>query len=135
MNTLRNFAALALLAFAAVSPAHAEDTVEGSTSAAVPINGPHSKEISKILQDKPEIAALLGHGSEEAIADALKAQLSERLNNEQGAAALAEVDNKEAITAALEQHLKDHPSKDGKDAAALVRDGKALAGALKARFK
>ncbi len=40
MNTLRNLAALALLAFAAVSPAHAEQVAEDTGEPALPMAAP-----------------------------------------------------------------------------------------------
>ena len=129
MNTFRNLAALALLAFAAVSPASAQDKVEHAKSANLSHN---ETRVIEVLKQRPEIAALIENASNDDIASALKTQLRERLTDEQ-ASALGQSD--EAAAAVLDEYLKDHPAKDGKDAAALLRDGKALADALKARFK
>jgi hypothetical protein len=122
MNTLRNLAALALLAFAAISPAHAEQADEGTNAPAIADGGslPNGKDIRKLLEDKPEIA------------DALKEQLS----NHPEVAALASDGDGKAIAGALNEYLSKHPLKDGQDISDLARNGKekAIAEALKARF-
>ena len=124
MNTLRNLAALALLAFAAISPAHAEQADEGTDTPVVAdggsLDGSNGKDIRKLLEDKPEIA------------DALKEQLS----NHPEVAALASNGDGKAIAGALNEYLSKHPLKEGQDISDLARNGKekAIAEALKARF-
>jgi hypothetical protein len=125
MNTLRNLAALALLAFAAISPVHAEQAAEG-TKAPVVANGDPvdvSSDVRKLLEDRPEIATLARGGNEKAIADALKEQLSN-------------AGGEKAVGDALNEYLSKHPLKEGQDISDLARNGKekAIAKALKARF-
>ncbi|MDR7098536.1 hypothetical protein J2X04_000883 [Lysobacter niabensis] len=125
MNTLRNLAALALLAFAAISPAHAEQAAEGTKTSVVvdgaPVDG--SSDVRKLLESRPEIAALTRGGNEKAIADALKEQISN-------------AGGEKAVADALNDYLSKHPLKDGQDITDLARNGKekAIAAALKARF-
>ena len=125
MNTLRNLTALALLALAALSPAHAEQAAEGTKTPVVANSGPidGSSDVRKLLEDRPEIAALARGGNDKAIADALK----EQINNAGG---------EEAIAGALNEYLSKHPLKDEQDISDLARNGKekAIAKALKARF-
>lgn len=131
MNTLRNLAALALLAFAAYSPAHAEQVAE-DTDKSVVAGG-----VRKLLEDRPELAALASDGNKKAIADALKEQLSKHaLKDGQDLAALASEGNKEAVADALNEYLSEHPLKEGQDITDLARNGKekAIAEALKARL-
>src|SRR4249919_2771156 len=134
MNTLRNLAALALLAFAAISPAHAEQVAEDTETPAVadgaPVDG--SSDVRKLLEYRPEIAALTRGGNEEAITDAggekaIADALKEQLKNAGGEKAAAD---------ALNEYLSKHPLKDGQDITDLARNGKekAIAAALKARF-
>jgi hypothetical protein len=142
MNTLRNLAALALLAFAAISPAHAEQADEGTNAPVVANDGPvdASSDVRKLLEDRPEIAALVSGGEGKAIADALKEQLSNAGGKEAIADALKEqLDNaggEKAVSDALNEYLSKHPLKDGQDITDLARNGKekAIAKALKARF-
>jgi len=125
MNTMRNLASLALLAFAAVSPAHAEQAPEATSTPAVandvPVDG--SSNVGKLLEDRPELVALVSGGKNKAIADALKEQLSN-------------AGGEKAVADALNEYLSKHPLKDGQDISDLARDGKekAIARALKARF-
>lgn len=142
MNTLRNLAALALLAFAAISPAHAEQADEGTKTPVVANDGPLdvSSDLLKLLEDRPEIAALVSGGKDKAIADALKEQLSNAGGKETIADALKEqLDNaggEKAVADALNEYLTKHPLKDEQDISDLARNGKekAIAEALKARF-
>ncbi|WP_457096101.1 hypothetical protein [Lysobacter sp. P5_B9] len=143
MNTLRNLAALALLAFAAISPAHAEQAAEGTKTPVVADGGSmdsNLKDVQKLLENRLEIAALTHGGNEKAIADALK----EQLNNAGGEKAVADAlkdqlksaGGEQAAADALNQYLSKHPLKDGQDITDLARNGKekAIAAALKARF-
>jgi hypothetical protein len=140
MNTLRNLAALALLAFAAYSPAHAEKPAEGTNKQVVvddSVDGAHLKDLSKLLEDRPELAALASDDNKKAIADALKEHLSTHpLKDGQDIAALAGDGNEKAVGDALSEYLEKHPIKDGQDISDLARNGKekAIAEALKARF-
>ncbi|MDR7098512.1 hypothetical protein J2X04_000859 [Lysobacter niabensis] len=142
MNTLRNLAALALLAFAAISPAHAEQAAEGTKTSVVadgaPVDG--SSDVRKLLEDRPEIAALTRGGNEEAMTDALKEQISNAGGEKAIADALKEqlknAGGEKAAADALNEYLSKHPLKDGQDIKDLARNGKekAIAAALKARF-
>jgi hypothetical protein len=142
MNTLRNLAALALLAFAAISPAHAEQAAEGTTTPVVadgaPVDG--SSDVHKLLESRPEIAALTRGGNETAIADALKEQISNAGGEKAIADALKEqlknAGGEQAAADALNDYLSKHPLKHGQDITDLARNGKekAIAAALKARF-
>jgi hypothetical protein len=142
MNTLRNLAALALLALAAISPAHAEQAAEGTKTPVVANSGPAdgSSDVRKLLEDRPEIAALTGGGNEKAIADALKEQLKNAGGEKAIADALKEQLNnaggEKAVGDALNEYLSKHPLKEGQDITDLARNGKekAIAKALKARF-
>ena len=144
MNTLRNLAALALLAFAAISPAHAEQATEGTNTPVVAdggaVDASSLKDVQKLLESRPEIAALTRGGNEKAIADALK----EQLNNAGGEKAVADAlkeqlknaGGEQAAADALNEYLSKHPLKDGQDIKDLAHNGKekAIAAALKARF-
>jgi len=123
MNTLRNIAALALLAFAAFSPAHAEQAAGNAKTRAVTNDVDRSSEILKLLEDRPEIVALVSGGKNKAIADTLKEQISH-------------AGGKEAVADALDGYLSKHPLKDERDISDLARKGKekAIAKALKANF-
>jgi hypothetical protein len=64
MNTLRNLAALALLAFAAISPAHAEQATEGTTMVdSGSADGSSWNDLRKMLKNRSEIAALASDGN------------------------------------------------------------------------
>ena len=125
MNTLRKLAALALRAIAAFSPAHAEQAPEATSTPAVandvPVDG--SSDVRKLLEDRPELVALVHAGKNNAIAGALKEQISN-------------AGGEKAVADALNEYLSKHPLKDGQDISDLARDGKekAIAKALKARF-
>ncbi|HJW45733.1 MAG TPA: hypothetical protein VJ484_04520 [Lysobacter sp.] len=141
MNTLRNLAALALLAFAAYSPAHAEQVAEDTDKPVVAdggsLEGSNWKDVRKLLEDRPELAALASDDNKKAIADALKEQLSKHaLKDGQDLEALASEGNKEAVADALNEYLSEHPLKEGQDISDLARNGKekAIAEALKARL-
>ena len=141
MNILRNLAALALLAFAAFTPAHAEKPAEGTNKHAIvddgSVDGTNLKDVRKLLEDRPELAALASDDNKKAIADALKEHLSKHpLKDGQDIAALAGDGNEKAVGDALNEYLEKHPIKDGQDISDLARNGKekAIAEALKARF-
>lgn len=140
MNTLRNLAALALLAFAALSPAHAEQAAEATSTPAVVDGGSvddAKQGLRKLLEDRPELAALASDENKKAIADVLKEHLSKHPpKGGQDIAALASEGNEEAIGDALNQYLSEHPLKDGQDISDLARNGKekAIAKALEARL-
>ncbi|QNP40792.1 hypothetical protein [Lysobacter solisilvae (ex Woo and Kim 2020)] len=108
MNTLR-YLALASLAFAIFSPAHAEQVEEGTKTPVVTNTNPpeSSKGIRELLEGRPEIAALVSSGKSGAIAEALK----EQLDNAGG---------KEKIAGAISQYLSKHPLKEGQDASDLA---------------
>jgi hypothetical protein len=138
MNTLRNLAALALLAFVAISPAHAEQAAEDTKKAEAvdggSAGGANWKDLRKMLKDRPEIAALASDGNKKAIADALKEELSKHpVKDGQDIASLAGDGNEKAIADALKEELSKH---DGQDISDLARNGKekAIAAALKERF-
>lgn len=144
MNTLRNLAAIALLAFAAISPARAQQAAHATTAPVDAdggaVDGASLDDVRKLLEDRPEIAALARGGKEKAIVDALKQQLSDAGGEKAIADALQEhLDNaggEQAVGDALNDYLSKHPLKDGQDITDLARDAKqkAIAKALKARF-
>ena len=105
MNTLRNLAAIALLAIAAFSPAHAEQATEGTKTPVVANDGPvdSSNDIRRLLEDRPEIAALARGGKDKAIADALK----EQLNNAGGEEAIADALKEQLDNAGGEKAVAD----------------------------
>ena len=116
MNTLRNLAALAFLGFATFSPAHAAETAAADTETG-------SSDVRQLLEDQPEIAALVRASKDKAIANALKEQLDK-------------AGGEKAIAEALNGYLGDQSLKEGQDISDLARNAKerAVAEALKARF-
>jgi hypothetical protein len=141
MNTMRNLAALALLAFAAFSPAHAEQANIGRNNPTVADGGSVDesslKDARKLLEQRPELAALTHDGNNDDAAVALKEHLGNHpLKDGQDIAALA-AGNQEAVADALNDYLSKHPLKNGQDMSDLARNGKekAIAEALKARFR
>jgi hypothetical protein len=123
MNTLRNLAALALLSFAAISPAHAEKAPENAETAIVAEDADGSSEAIKLLADRPEIVALARGTKVKAVGHELKEQIS----NAGGERAIAD---------ALNVYLSKHPLKDGQNISDLARSSKkkALAKALEENF-